>query len=267
MEAVAQQHRGPVAPEAALPRCAGGRAAASIASRHERAAVGTRLSRPSTHIRMREGMAVGGPRRNGCSASSATIFDAMEELPEAASMPVAPRQICIFGVRRARRGTQRGAHRSRLVKEALDQFRGVFDTLRCERGHAGTSVAACAGRCAGAWPGVATPLAAGPAGIARPVGCRPATGCRAAAEALAGRWPSRCARQRKSWREGVGITARRLDRILSSGAYRAVTWWPALRSARRKRGTRQDERFDPASWSRRSAPGPCGTTRCCAPPR
>ena len=132
MEAAAHQHRRLVAPEAALPRDAGAqRAPAPSQAAMTRAAVGLSCSRPSTESGCWKESAWTRPTRNACwSQFRLTISTAMDELPETPSDPGSAEAdlFSVFVELAAVRNEVRTE--SRLVKEALDQFRGVFDTLR-----------------------------------------------------------------------------------------------------------------------------------------
>ena len=159
---------------------------------------------------------------------------------------------------------------SRLVKEALDQFRGVFDTLQSshatleqelkraqaeahERGRALLrplllDLLDLRDRLAAGLqqPTVAAAAAAGlTAGVATPQP-KPEAGAKASA--------SRCGGSTASWPSGASCGSR---------------WWggrsiPARRASSARRRTRASAT---ASWWTRCAPGFCGTTNCCVPPR
>ena len=103
---------------------------------------------------------------------------------------------------------------SRLVKEALDQFRGVFATLQSSHATLEQELKRARAESAGARAGAPATVAAGVARPARPAGRRAA-----AARSGPARWLDRWRRRRPaepdSWREGFGMTLRRLEHILA----------------------------------------------------
>ena len=159
---------------------------------------------------------------------------------------------------------------SRLVKEALDQFRGVFDTLQSSHATLQQELLRAQGEARERSQAMLRPLLSDllelrdrlEAALQQPA-APPQRGwldrwrqpLRAAAGTLA----------RRHWHHGAPA---RSDPVRSPripiGAGRA-----ALRSAYRACGRHAAGRSNsvPASWWKRCAPGTCGTMTCCAPPR
>jgi molecular chaperone GrpE len=174
-------------------------------------------------------------------------LDGIDELPETASDPGSPEAdlFSVFVELAAVRNEVRAE--SRLVKEALDQFRGVFDTLQSSHATLQQELLRAQGEVRERSQAVLRPLLSDllelrdrlEAALQQPAAPpqRSWLGLR--------RQPSRA--EPETWRQGIGIMARRLDRILSDRRVSRLELVGQLFDPRTARavGTRQDGRFGP----------------------
>jgi molecular chaperone GrpE len=174
-------------------------------------------------------------------------LDGTDELPETASDPGSAEAdlFSVFVELAAVRNEVRAE--SRLVKEALDQFRGVFDTLQSSHATLQQELLRAQGEVRERSQAVLRPLLSDllelrdrlEAALQQPAAPpqRSWLGLR--------RQPSRA--EPETWRQGIGIMARRLDRILSDRRVSRLELVGQLFDPRTARavGTRQDGRFGP----------------------
>jgi molecular chaperone GrpE len=174
-------------------------------------------------------------------------LDGIDELPETASDPGSPEAdlFSVFVELAAVRNEVRAE--SRLVKEALDQFRGVFDTLQSSHATLQQELLRAQGEVRERSQAVLRPLLSDLLELRDRL--------EAALQQLAAppqrswlglrRQPSRA--EPETWRQGIGIMARRLDRILSDRRVSRLELVGQLFDPRTARavGTRQDGRFGP----------------------
>ena len=196
---------------------------------------------------MREGIGVGEAEKERLLGQFRDYLDAMEELPETASDPGSAEAdlYSVFVELAAVRNEVRTE--SRLVKEALDQFRGVFDTLRSSQAMLEQALQRAQADARERGQALLRPLLLDLLELRDRLD--------AALQQLAappqrrwlGRWRQPLRTAAEPWREGVGITARRLDRILSERRVSRLDLIGQRFDPRVARavGTRQDERFDP----------------------
>jgi molecular chaperone GrpE len=140
-------------------------------------------------------------------------LDSIEEAPEEPDDPGAEADLfSVFVELAAVRNEVRTE--SRLVKEALDQFRGVFATLQSSHATLEQELKRVQGEARERGRALLRPLLLElldlrdrlAAGLQQPA---------APPERWLDRWRGRRPAEPESWREGLGITLRRLDRILA----------------------------------------------------
>jgi len=174
-------------------------------------------------------------------------LDGIDELPEMATDPGSPEAdlFSVFVELAAVRNEVRAE--SRLVKEALDQFRGVFDTLQSSHATLQQELLRAQGEVRERSQAVLRPC------------CRTCWNCGTdwrrhcnnlpyrRSEAGSAYGGNRPRAEPETWREGIGIMARRLDRILSDRRVSRLELVGRLFDPRTARavGTRQDGRFGP----------------------
>jgi molecular chaperone GrpE len=157
---------------------------------------------------------------------------------------------------------------SRLVKEALEQFRGVFDSLQASQATLQRELDRARTETRDQGRSALRPL------LLDVIDLRDRLVAALTLSAAARpRWRDRLWRRDRSgvaaWQEGLRMTLRRLDQVLLDRAWLPPNWRVCL-SIRGWRAPSAPQRTAP--WrreplSRRSAPGSSGTTRCCARPR
>lgn len=174
-------------------------------------------------------------------------LDGIDDLPETALDPGSPETdlYSVFVELAAVRNEVRTE--SRLVKEALDQFRGVFGTLQSSHATLQQELLRAQGEVREKSQAVLRPLLSDllelrdrlDAALQQPVA--------PPQRSWLDRWRQPPRAQPEPWREGIGIMARRLDRILSDRRVSRLELIGRLFDPRTARavGTRQDERFGP----------------------
>jgi molecular chaperone GrpE len=174
-------------------------------------------------------------------------LDGIDELPETASDPGSPEAdlFSVFVELAAVRNEVRAE--SRLLKEALDQFRGVFDTLQSSHATLQQELLRAQGDARERSQAVLRPLLSEllelrdrlEAALQQPV-AQPQ-------RSWLDRWRQPSHAEPETWREGIGIMARRLDRILSDRRVSRFELVGRLFDPRTASavGTRPDERFGP----------------------
>jgi molecular chaperone GrpE len=174
-------------------------------------------------------------------------LDGVDELPETASDPGSPEAdlFSVFVELAAVRNEVRAE--SRLVKEALDQFRGVFDTLQSSHATLQQELLRAQGEARERSQAVLRPLLSDLLELRDRLEAalqQPAVPPR---RSWFGFWRQPSRAEPEAWREGIGIMARRLDRILSDRRVSRFELVGRLFDPRTARavGTRPDERFGP----------------------
>ena len=185
---------------------------------------------------MREGIGVDEADKERLLDQFRDYLDAMEELPETPSDPGSAEAdlFSVFVELAAVRNEVRTE--SRLVKEALDQFRGVFDTLRSSQVTLEQALQRAQAEARERGQALLRPLLLDLLELRDRLEAALQQPAAPPQRRWFGHWrqPQRVAAE--PWREGVGITARRLDRHPVRAARIAFgPGRPALRSARRKR--------------------------------
>jgi molecular chaperone GrpE len=196
---------------------------------------------------MREGIGVGEAEKERLLGQFRDYLDAMEELPETPSDPGSAEAdlYSVFVELAAVRNEVRTE--SRLVKEALDQFRGVFDTLRSSQVTLEQALQRAQAEARERGQALLRPLLLDLLELRDRLDAALQQPAAPPQRRWFGHWrqPQRVAAE--PWREGVGITARRLDRILSERRISRLGLVGQRFDPRVARaiGTRQDERFGP----------------------
>lgn len=136
---------------------------------------------------------------------------------------------------------------SRLVKEALDQFRGVFDTLRSSQGTLEQALERAQAEVRERGQATLRPLLLDLLELRDRLDAALQQPAASSSRRWFGRWSRPQPVDPEPWREGVGMTARRLDRILSDRRVSRLELVGQRFDPRIARvvGTKADERLGP----------------------
>jgi molecular chaperone GrpE len=136
---------------------------------------------------------------------------------------------------------------SRLVKEALDQFRGVFDTLQSSHATLQQELLRAQGDARERGQALLRPLLSELLELRDRLEAAFQQPAAPPQRSWLDRWRQPSRAEPQTWREGIGIMARRLDRILSDRRVSRLELVGRLFDPHTARavGTRQDGRFGP----------------------
>jgi molecular chaperone GrpE len=174
-------------------------------------------------------------------------LDGIDELPETASDPGSPEAdlFSVFVELAAVRNEVRAE--SRLLKEALDQFRGVFDTLQSSHATLQQELLRAQGDARERSQAVLRPLLSDLLELRDRLEAALQQPAAPPQPSWLDRWRQPSRAEPETWREGISIMARRLDRILSDRRVSRLELVGRLFDPHTARavGTRQDGRFGP----------------------